>query len=83
MPMFRNRGFFHGLGGYLFRHPVDAFLEMLVYNTWLCRIVVGAIVALAFYWQASWRTIAVIVGVWVAFEALYYALRYLTRSWRL
>jgi hypothetical protein len=77
-----KRRAFDRFSDFLFRHPIDALLEAMVHGAWLRRILVAAAVALAFYWQARWSTIGIIVAVWLAYEALYWFVRYVTRSWR-
>lgn len=76
----KRGGFWLRLGDYI-SDPWGEFLETLQHRALLRRIVFGALLALAFYLDASWRTIVFFVVLWAIYEAIFYAARFVRAWW--
>jgi hypothetical protein len=79
--MSKRGGFWLRLGDYL-SDPWGEFLVDVQRLALLRRLAFGTIIALAFWFEASWRTIGFFVGLWAVYETIYYAVRYVkARFW--
>jgi hypothetical protein len=76
----RRGGFWFRLGDYL-SDPWGEFLVDVQQRAILRRIAFGALIALAFYLDATWRTIGFLVALWAIYEAIYYAARFVKAWW--
>jgi hypothetical protein len=71
----KRGGFWLSLGDYL-SDPWGQFLVDVQQRALLRRLAFGLIIVLAFWFDANWRTILFLVGLWAVYEVIFYAARF-------